>query len=65
MEQNRDFDLLKAFGYVKRVVESEFFFSEKTYFTSFERKEKLATILYKNHGSPIVLPRRCRYKDSF
>ena len=48
MEYIWNFDLLKAFGYIGRVVKSDFF-SEKTYFTSYVRSIFYATILYKYH----------------
>ena len=48
MEQIRSFDLLKAFGYIERVVKSDFF-SNKTYFTSFVRNMPRAAILHKYH----------------
>ena len=50
MEQIRHFALLKAFGYIEKVVKSDIFFSEKTYFTSYVRIVKWATIQYKNHA---------------
>ena len=45
-------DLLKAFGYIERVIESEFF-SEKTYFTSYVHNMFWATILYKYQSTNI------------
>ena len=50
MEYIRNLDLLKAFGYIVRVVESDFFFGQKTFFTSYMRNMFWATISYKNHA---------------
>ena len=58
MEQIRHFDLLKAFGYIERVLKSVFFFSEKTYYTSYVRNMVWSTILNKYHGR-----KRCFHED--
>ena len=49
MEYFRYFDLLKAFGYIDRVGKADFFFSEKTYFTSYVRNMLWATVLCEYH----------------
>ena len=50
MKYIRNIDLFKAFGYIEKAVKSEFFFSEKTYFTLYVRNMFQANILYKHHG---------------
>ena len=50
MEYIRYLDLLKAFGYIERVVKSDFF-SEKTYFISYVRNMFWATIQFKYHDN--------------
>ena len=48
MEESKDFDLLKAFGYIKKEsLNPMFFFSDITYSTSYVRNMFWATILYK------------------
>ena len=45
------FDLLKAFGYI----ETDFFFSRKTYFTLYVRNMFWDTILYQYHIKELLL----------
>ena len=44
---------LEAFGYIERVVKSDFF-PEKTYFTSYVRNVCWTTILYKYHAHDLT-----------
>ena len=50
MEYIRHFDLFISFGYIERVVKSDFF-PEKYYFTLYVRTMFWARILYKYHGT--------------
>ena len=52
MEEIRNLDLLKAFGYIERVVKSE-----KTYVTAYVRNKFWATILCKYNGLHKCVPR--------